>query len=443
MRKLPLILGALLLSAMFASELCGAGLAPPTATAATPSGLTLTLVTGNTYALGQTIQISGTVKDNANNPISGGTVTIQLSCAGTGWDQRLATQISSNGAYSTSYQISYGNPAGTWSIAATAVDNSGNSGENSKNVTVTTPGNVVYLIQLSPVENSTKRRGDNVLISAKVTSDGTPNGTNVDDATVSSNTPTGENIALTKIAPGTYSATYTVKWNDPTENWSISVEATKAAENKAWGAWLNVKIAAAALGVSLQSPTKSKFEVGESVEVKVAVTYPSGENVENATVSANTPRGGTLPLAPHGSGVYSATYATTSEDVGTWSMTVGATDNYGNSGEGRGRVDITLPEVPSFFAKYWWAILAVLLGIGTAAAYVGRQKLLVGKLEAIKRENEGIPRLKKDAGMKYLKDGSISRDAYNTLIKKYDARMDELKKKEIELRAKLKKKPKK
>ena len=394
------------------------------------------------YEKGQTIRISGeNVRGPENNLVASGTATIRLS-SGTWRSAEFKVPIS-NGAYSYNYYISFGNPpttgTGTWTVAVSASDNLGNMGDNTKNISVAIPpGKVYYTVAFtSPVSGSTHSRGENIIVSVKVTE----GGANIENAKVTSNTPTGENIVLDNIAPGTYSRTYAIGWGNPTGDWSISVEGTKTADGtfKAGGSWINVKIVSATLGVSLLSPTRTRFEVGENVVVRAKIIYPTGEPIENASVKINTPTGENLVLVHEENGIYRASHALGSQDIGAWSMAVTASDSYGNSGSRTSIIDVTPVEVPGFLARYWWAMLSAIFAVGIASAYAARGKMRVGKLRDIQREMKEIPRLKREAAIKYFKEGTISRGAYDKMIKEYDARMDELKKQETALKAKMKK----
>lgn len=423
---------------LLAVVLVGALSSAPAAVASEP---TVTLTTDkDTYEKGQTIRISGNVRDAENKPVASGAATIKLS-SGT-WSQTFTTPIT-NGSYSYDYRISFGNPpltgTATWRVKVTA----DNLGTRSKNITVIIPASVRYLVEIrSPKENFSYARGENVTITAKVTEGGSP----IENAAVFSNTPKGENIPMSAAGDGTYEGNpYPLKWSDPTGDWSISVEATKTVNNtfRAGGWWINVKIAPAVLGVKLISPIRGRFEIGESVEVRVKVTYPSGELVENAVVQVTTPTGESRTLEREDLGVYRTTCALGAQDPETWNLTVTASDSYLNSGRSESKVIyIARPVVPGFLAKYWWAVLSAILAAGIASAYVSKGKILTAKLEDVRREMKEIPRLKREAAIKYFREGTTSRSVYDGLIKRYDARMDELKRKEVALKAKLKKKAK-
>jgi hypothetical protein len=101
----------------------------------------------------------------------------------------------------------------------------------------------------------------------------------------------------------------------------------------------------------------------------------------------------------------------------------------------------TAPALPS----YWWAILAAIVVVMAVPGYFVRKHMykkgLVTKLGEVRKEIGAMPKLKKDAAKRYYTDATMSRDTYRELIKKYDARLEELKNQERGLRSKVKRKP--
>jgi hypothetical protein len=403
--------------------------------------LTLTLATDNeNYEKGQTIQISGTAMDPKGNPVASGTATIQLSSGD--WGRSTTVQIT-NGSYRDNYQISFGDPERTWTITVTAQDDDGNSGSASKNIGVRTPpAYAYYTVQiLSPVAGLSYSRGSNIDISVKVTE----GGANVENAEVSLNTPVGGKITLNETLPGTYTGRYTLRWDDPAGTWSISVEGKKTIDNtfKAGGNYINIQIEPATLQITLLSPTERKFEVGQSVKVSAEVSYPDGTLIEDVIVGATTPAGENLILAYESPGIYGTNYVITEQDVGTWILEVSAADLNGNSGSKKSAISIVPMGTIGIFAAYWWAVLSGIVAIGVASAFVARRVRLSSRLKKIEKEKREIPKLKKEADIKYFKEGAISRDTYDELIKKYDTRLEELRREELVLQAKVKKRGRK
>lgn len=401
--------------------------------------LRLTLDKEN-YDKGETVQIWCAVSDPENTPIESGAATIQISCQD--WRQQRTVQIV-DGIFSYNYIISYGDPDGNWVVTVTAEDNLGNSGTAAENITVTIPTHVYYTVQFTdPVAGLSYTRGENVRISVEVSEGGVA----VDNAEVSFNNPTGEKIVLDRTAPGTYSTRYTIRWDDPLANWHISTEAKKTVENvlKAGGSWISIQIKPATFSIVLLSPTQRTFTVGESIEVEVQISYPDGEPVENLLVSIVTPRGENLGLVYEESGIYGVTYSFSSEDVGSWHLEVAVTDSSGNSGSKVSIINIVQPgAVETVLSRYWWALLSIIVAAGGASVYVFKRSRSAGRLDRIKTEMVELDKLEKDAVIRYFKEGSLSRSAFDRLIRKFERRRAELTTEKGILEAKMRKKTKK
>lgn len=400
--------------------------------------LDLTLDKEN-YNKGELVQIWCAVVDSENNPVINGTAEIQLSCQN--WNQKRTIQIV-GGVVNYNYAISYGNPGGSWAITVTAEDNLGNSGTAAENITVIIPTHVYYTVQFSsPVSGLGYTRGENVEISVDVSGGGVA----VENAEVFVNSPTGENIALVGTNPGTYSVVYTIKWDDPLDNWCISAEAKKTvgSEFKAGGSWIPIQIKPAAINVVLLSPTQRTFKVEESTEVKVQVSYPDGTAIENLSVNTLTPRGENLPLVYEENGIYGAACSFSSEDAGSWFLEVVVTDPSGNSGSRATIIDIVQPSaVETIFSKYWWAFLSAVIAAGVASVYLSKRMRADIRMERIKREMAELEKLEKDAVVRYFKEGAISRSAFDVLIKKFERRRAELTTERGILETKIRKKAK-
>ena len=401
--------------------------------------LTLTLATDKeNYEKGQTIRISGTATDLKGNPVTSGAATIQLSSGD--WSRSSSVQII-NGAYSDNYQISFGDPEGTWYATITAGDGLGNTGIRTRSIIVATPpGTVYYAVQFfSPSEGLNYPRGTELTISIKLTE----RGMSVSNADVNFISPTGERIPLSEVpGTGTYSTIYLLGWDAPTGGWSISVEGKKIVDNvlKAGGTNIGVQITPVRLQVTLLSPTKDRVEVWESVEVRVKVLYPNGDPVENAVVTVSTPAGENLALSKLAAGIYSRTY--TPRDVGVWGINVAAADLYGNSETKASVIEVVPMGAVGILAAYWWAIPSIIVAIGLASSLYFRSVAPKKRLEGILGEKKEILRLKREAAVKYFKNGSIARETYDELMRNYEGKMMELEKKERVLRASMKRKAK-
>jgi hypothetical protein len=404
--------------------------------------ITITVTTDNaSYDKGQIIKISGTAKNSENAPVGSGTVTISI--VNGSWSRTVTSAIA-NGAYSASYFITFDNPEGTWTISASAVDNYGSVTSAPENVNVTVIYPVAYryyvVTFLSPTADQTSfSRGQAVTVMVQITEDNEK----LSGANVVLMTPRGDNVRLTEGLVGVYSVAYTLLLDDPTGDWYMTVigEKTEGGVFKA-GASLNiVSIAPATLSLTLISPTKREFEAGETVEVTVEARYSDGSPVDEGIIVVNKPSGENLPLTAEGGGIYGATYIIGGGEVGTWNIQVSAVDAYGNLGSKTMASTVIVPAgASSYVIKYWPVVLAAILGLVVASAFVARCSLRARRLGAIKGEKQEIERLRKEATLNYFKNGLISRETYDNLTKEYATKLTNLDKEERILMDKMKKK---
>jgi len=118
-----------------------------------------------------------------------------------------------------------------------------------------------------------------------------------------------------------------------------------------------------------------------------------------------------------------------------------STDEAGNEGEIKSlQVTVYTPTIlPPILIKYWWAFLGTIVAVGVASVFVTRKVRLSGRLKRIGKEKREIIKLMKEAETKYYKEGSITRDAFDELMRGHEKRAAELEKEERILKAKVKK----
>ncbi len=407
--------------------------------------ITITVITDNaSYEKGQWIRISGTAKNPKNEPVGSGTATISIV---SGSLSKVITSAIANGAYSASYFIALDNPEGTWTIYVTAVDNYGNttSAPVSVDVTVTYPVAYRYYVVtiLSPTVGQTYfSRGQAVTVMVQITE----NNTKISGANVVLIVPSGDNVHLAEGSLGVYSVAYTLPLDTPTGEWDMSVIGEKTTDGvfKA-GASLTmiVSIAPATLSLTLNSPppTKREFEAGETVKIEVQARYIDGSPVNEGIIVVNKPRGENLTLTAEGGGIYGATYIIGDGEVGTWNIQISAVDAYGNSSSMAAAWTVIVPPGPfTYVIRYWPVVLAAVLGLVVASAFVAQGRLRTRRLGTIKREKQEIERLRKEAALEYFKKGAISRETYDNLTKEYATKLTNLDKEERLLMDKMKKK---
>jgi hypothetical protein len=404
--------------------------------------VTITMVTDETiYEKMQSIRISGTAKNPKNDLVGSGTATISIVSGS--WSQILLPTIT-DGAYEASYFITLANPEGTWTISVSAVDSYGNatSAPVSVDVTVIYPIILNYKVTFSsPTSSQPCSRGLPVTVTVQVTE----NDTKISGANVVLITFRGDNVPLAGGLSGVYLVAYTIPLDTPTGNLDMTVIAEKTVDGvlKTGMGSITVRIDPATLSLELISPppTKREFEAGDIVEVRVQARYSDDSPVGEAIIAVNKPGGENLPLIAMGGGIYGATYTIRDEDVGAWNIQISAFDAYGNSSSvAAASTVIVQPGIVRYIIRYWPVVLAAILGLGVASAFVAQGSLRTRRLGIIKREKREIERLTKEAAFEYFKKGSIPRETYDNLTKEYATKLTNLDKEERILIDKMKKK---
>lgn len=128
---------------------------------------------------------------------------------------------------------------------------------------------------------------------------------------------------------------------------------------------------------------------------------------------------------------------------GTHTVEYSSIDLAGNT-EATKSFDVTVytPAPPLDLLNYWWAILAVIIGVGLGWVLVVPKVRASGRLQKIAAEKKEIVRLIKETETKYYKEGSISRDVFQEVVREHEKRMAELEKEARVLKAKTKNKVK-
>ncbi|MGQ9787844.1 MAG: OmpL47-type beta-barrel domain-containing protein [Candidatus Hadarchaeaceae archaeon] len=116
-------------------------------------------------------------------------------------------------------------------------------------------------------------------------------------------------------------------------------------------------------------------------------------------------------------------------------------DRAGNSGAVNSfAVTIFTPTtLPPAILQYWWAIFGAAAAVAVVATLVYRRLRIARRLKQIRQEKAELPNLKREAEIKYFKEGTISRETYDKLIEEYERRRAELEKEEKLLLERLRK----
>ena len=377
------------------------------------------------YSKGEKLILTGDVKDSLNRAIKGGSLNVDFSFKQ--WKSSKITEVGVGGNFFLDYLISFGDPEGVWAAKLLVKDQFNNSGSADLTIDVKTPaaGSFLYVKFLAPVESLTYSRGETIKLAVEVTDVSKP----VSNANVSIKTPDGGIVRLDETTPGTYSADYNLGYDAPVGNISLVAEGITEAEGKfkGGGNFIPIVVKPVELKVDLLSPTKSDFVAGETVEFQAKVLYPDSTSASGASVFVESPRGEKIFLKEEEKGLYTTDYTIQTGEEGSWQMQLKVEDAHGNLA--LAQKAILIGEITLFYLmlKYWY-----LVAIGASPfAYLGyrltKSASAKSRLENMKGELNRVVQMKKEAQTKYYREGSIDKATYDSLMKEYEQKEQDLK----------------
>ena len=393
---------------------------------------------------GERIRLSGDLAYFDDEPVKNNTVELSISAP----DFLLNKTIISNtlGRFEDDYLISFAEPDGRWNIKIWAADEDDNEGNINLFTKVSTPERVAFytVTFLSPLTNAEFKRGSSVPITVEIKEEGKP----VRDAVVDFRNPQAEILNLKEVEPGTYTAEYKIKSDDPLREWYIAVQAVKTINGitRAGGTKIPVTIRPAALNLVLVRPRTTDFFSGLQIEIEAELSYTDGTKVEKADVFAVI-GDETIKLVETELGEYSAFYLFTEKDVTAKSLQLSASDIHGNSVtltpkaievERIGKYELKLRLFyHNILARYWYIFVLVILLAVIVTKPLWYKKYLKVSLKKAIEDGKRVIEMEKDTQRKYFKHHSISRDDYDKSMHKYRTRASDLKEKRLRLKKKL------
>jgi len=376
------------------------------------------------YTKGERIHLFGNITRNPNNDtIFSNNLTISLTNGS--WTRYFSTQLQNN-SYDCYYNISYGDPKGKWNVSAEINDKQDGEAICNKTINVTLPsGTVRYkIVWFSPPENAIYQRGATINMSVFVTEDET----GVKNASTNCIMPSLAKINLTEIKQGYYRGSYTLPWDSTIGIWRLTIQSTKGSGTslEAGGGNISIEIKPSILKLDLWEPSLDTYLLGETIEIKVNLSYLDNSKVKNATILAEIP-GENLTLISGKNGTYSINYTTTSKNEGSWIIKISASDSFGNNASITKIIYIIQEENYVFPFTTIIAVIATIT-ILILAVYIIKKRIHLIRSQDVKEEIEEIKRLQNEAATKYYKEGTISRTTYDLLQKEHSERLAELKK---------------
>lgn len=375
---------------------------------------------GDSYVRGSEIPLRGSVKDVKGNGVANANVSIRFEAEGLNLTE--VTTTNENGDFNCPFLISFADPLGDWKILIRVVDSFNNSAflQLSTRVKASREAEFFGVTFYSPPGGFEYRRGDNVTISVSVTFKNQP----LTGAKVNFRDPRGNLIELQETSPGVYTYVYHISMVDPIGDWRIGVAASKIIDGKYMGGgnFVVVKILPLELNVKVIAPTTFEYKTGDTITLKVMVTYSNGEPVSGALIKAITPSKKEIGFVEREPGVYEAVYQVSEEDVGVLSLKISAEDKYGNLGEHDVGFVITKAINPVEKLKSLIPIIIIFIPmILISAAYYKRRKRFstIKKLEA---ERERLIAMRDAAERRYF-DRAIDEETYEKLMREYEKKL--------------------
>jgi len=376
----------------------------------------------NSYEKGEEININGNIITNSpSGKITVDNITITLQKEK--W-KRFSTIPIKNNCYNLTYNISYGDPEGIWSITATMFDNQTNILDRTRKVNVSLPSDVIRykVLLLSPPEQAVYKRGDTFNISVFVSE----NDIGVKNATTICILPTMERIFLTEIKQGHYQQSYEIQSDSYTGLWHLSFESINDSGDNSivGGCNTSIYVKSAKLKITLMEPSLNNYRSGEIIEIRVNLSYNNNTFVKNALVIADI-FNEKIDLINHENGMYSINYTVTNDDIGRWFMTISASDDHGNNASITHVIQLIeekqsiIPFTTIFILLF--SIISIIIILFLLQKYFSQKNY-----KDITSEIKEIKRLQNEVAINYFRKGSISRKTYDGLMKEHMIRLSEL-----------------
>ncbi len=388
--------------------------------------LSTTLNTASAYALGDIIDLSGTVSKKGE-PISL-PLDINVAYEGTLVHSRRTQSDENTGGFSATYHSTMIDPAGEWKITVSGADAQGNYVLLEKTTGVNVPRAVLPLsIEQLITPKPKYSRGEELQLAMRVRDEA---GASVNGAGVVVVAPNGEKISLQELQPGQYTAVHPVAYDTPLGFQEFKTVAISASESIQYrgSSSMGFFVEPAKLQIAVLSPDKRHFRLGETALFEIEVSYPNGEFVPDANLQGLV-GGSVLSFLPVARGVFESTYTFQKGDEGSAKIYIEAKDRYGNSGLETRQIEISGETVWFVFqenAQYIAAaaIAVVIVGSSLGYAYAKRTR----RKRLIKRRAY-LTALEAELQKGYYEEGTVSKKEFKGRMEKYEkelARVDSL-----------------
>jgi hypothetical protein len=375
------------------------------------------------YQKGQTLRIFGNVTNISKDTVLNSDVLITLHNGD--WMRSITSALSQQGSYEYLYQISYGDPEGSWNITVELQTNS-HILRSSKNITVLLPEDTIRynVIWFSPSTGTVFYRGNTIHVTVFVTE----NDIGVTNASTTCILPSLEQLSLTEVKQGYYEGVYSIPYDSPTGVWALSVESKTGNGSSVYagGSMIVVQILPVLLSIQVVEMPSDGFFLGDPIELSVSVQYTNGQAIENAAVNIDIANE-TYQLQNRGGGIYSINCTDHIHSEGSQRIYFFASDQFGNSGSTPYILSLTKPTVSEFPFIQIIGAVSVIITVILLLYFLNQRRFLLHK-KNIQEEIVELEHLRNEAAVNYYTKGTITRQTYDLLQKDHAQRLAELKK---------------
>ncbi len=375
----------------------------------------------DTYSLGEIVFIEPVMKSIVENV--GGTCYVELhNSVGKTVYRKNATAI--NGSVSFSYHSSLVEEIGDWNITLECVDSFGNLGEwsGSFDMVDVEPGSFLEIVHLGPIVGAYKR-GSTVSVTVRVLREGS----SVSGADVFFLSPSNGRMDMKEVSDGVYGSPYTIQWSDSVGTWRITSRASLKTDSGIveGSTYRDISITPAPIDITVLRPNKGEFGVGETVEIMVKAEYPNGE-LANITRPRLILGEKEINMKEVSVGTYRTYYKVEDSEFDEILFTINMEDAHYNAGSKRFALKVTGTSVSYYFEQYGYIVaFLILAGVIWIWLYFKRTSGHMKKEKLVRRKEELI-HMKKNLQVRYLKEGSIDRKAFQELNDEYEEELDRL-----------------
>lgn len=407
------------------------------------SGLNIDAQLNERYYKGGRMIFSGKVFDLNNSVVPNSSVTIKGFYQGI-MDFSLDSLTNESGGFYIEKIISHGQIAGTWEIKLSAKSPDGKIGTKTLTTEIDFPEGVSYynVNFLSPLKDKTYRRGDTIPVSIEV-KDTSKN--LIENAEVVIYTTKNEKISLEETQEkGVYSGNYIIEKDSELRKWFLKSEVSKTEGSftKFGGASIPITIGSTEINFNLKSPDNDLVFTNSRLKIKTELTYSDGSLVKGAKPRAILSNGEIIELAEKKDGFYEGDYFINVDDAGTLKVKIEAEDINGNLGvleksfvvRKRSFIGNVFGSLYDVLSRYLWAVLIFVLFLGYMCKPFTETKILLWKINKLKKDANNIKIAQKDIEKKYYEQGAISKKEFDNLESSYETKLENKEEKVKELR---------